>query len=102
MLEAHCRDVGRDPAAIEKTWFGNVLIEPDEERLQARLEKRRARGGFAVEMDKSGLVGTPEQIVAKVREYAAAGVTHFIGMFGRVERLEATELFGRRVIPAFR
>jgi F420-dependent oxidoreductase-like protein len=102
VLEAHCRDVGRDPAAIEKTWFGNVLIEPDEERLQARLAKRRARGGFAVEMDKSGLVGTPEQIVAKVREYAAAGVTHFIGMFGRVDRLEATDLFGRRVIPQFR
>jgi hypothetical protein len=29
-------------------------------------------------------------------------VTHFIGMFGRVERLEATELFAREVMPAFR
>jgi F420-dependent oxidoreductase-like protein len=102
VLEAHCREVGRDPAAIEKTWFGNVLIEPDEERLERRLEKRRARGGFAVEMDKSGLVGTPEQVVARIRSYAGAGVTHFIGMFGRVERLEATELFARRVIAEFR
>jgi F420-dependent oxidoreductase-like protein len=102
VLESHCREVGRDPASIEKSWFGNVLIEPDAERLRRRLEKRAARGGFAVEMDKSGLVGTPQQIVARIEQYAAVGVTYFIGMFGRVERLEATELFGREVIPAFR
>jgi F420-dependent oxidoreductase-like protein len=102
VLESHCRALGRDPAAIEKTWFGNVLIEPDEERLRRRLEKRAARGGFATEMDKSGLVGTPAQVIERIRAYVAEGVTHFIGMFGRVERLEATELFAREVMPAFR
>ena len=87
--------------AIEKTWFGNVIIEPDAARLEARLAKRAARGhGDAYGLN--AMIGTPEQIAARIREYVAVGVTHFIAMFGRVERLGATELFAREVIPAFR
>ena len=100
ILERHCAAVGRNPAAIEKSWFGNILIEADEARLRERLAKRAARGhGDAYGLN--AMVGTPEQIVARIREYIAVGVTHFIGMFGRVERLGATELFAREVIPAF-
>ncbi len=103
VLEAHCRTVGRDPAAIEKSWFGNVIIEPDEERLQRRLAKRAARSGAAPDqLEQQMIVGTPARVIARINEYVALGVTHFIAMFGRVDRLEATELFGREVIPAFR
>ena len=101
VLERHCAALGRDVAAIEKSWFGNVIIEPDAARLAERLAKRAARGhGDAYGLN--AIVGTPEQIVARLREYIALGVTHFIGMFGRVERLGATELFAREVIQAFR
>ncbi len=101
ILERHCAAVGRDPAAIEKSWFGNIIIEPDQTSLDARLAKRRARGhGDAYGLNT--LVGTPEQLIEHFRTYVAAGVTHFIGMFGRVERLGATELFAQTVIPAFR
>lgn len=102
MLTAHCRAVGRDVGQIEKSWFGTVIIEPNEEQLQRRLAKRAARfGGAAAALAENAIIGTPETVIARVREYAAVGVTHFIGMFGRVDRLEATELFGREVIPAF-
>ena len=101
VLERHCATVGRDPAGIEKSWFGNIIIEPDAARLAERLAKRAARGhGDAYGLN--AIVGTPEQIVARLREYIALGVTHFIGMFGRVERLGATELFAREVMSAFR
>jgi F420-dependent oxidoreductase-like protein len=103
LLEAHCRAVGRDPACIEKSWFGNVIIEPDEERLQRRLAKRAARSGAAADqLDQQMIIGTPGRVITRIKEYAAVGLTHFIAMFGRVDRLEATELFGREVIPAFR
>jgi F420-dependent oxidoreductase-like protein len=99
ILDAHCRAVGRDPTAIERTWFGNILIEPNEERLQQRLAKRAARGGA---YPLQAIVGTPAAVIARINEYVALGVTHFIAMFGRVENLGATELFAREVIPAFR
>jgi len=101
ILERHCAALGRDPASIEKSWFGNIIIEADETQLKERLAKRAARGhGDAYGLN--AMVGTPEQIVARIREYVALGVTHFIGMFGRVERLGATELFAQEVMPAFR
>jgi len=103
VLEAHCRAVGRDPAAIEKSWFGTVIIEPDEAHLERRLAKRRQSAGSAADAAQGRLiVGTPAQVIARLREYAAIGVTRFIAMFGRVDRLDATELFAREVIPAFR
>jgi alkanesulfonate monooxygenase SsuD/methylene tetrahydromethanopterin reductase-like flavin-dependent oxidoreductase (luciferase family) len=101
VLERHCAAVGRDPAAIEKSWFGNIIIEPTQAALDARLAKRAARGhGEAYGLN--AMVGTPEQITARIREYVALGVTHFVGMFGRVERLGATELFANTVVQAFR
>jgi F420-dependent oxidoreductase-like protein len=101
VLDRHCAAVGRDPAAIEKSWFGNIIIEPDAARLAERLAKRAARGhGDAYGLN--AIVGTPEQIIDRLHEYIALGVTHFIGMFGRVERLGATELFAREVMSAFR
>lgn len=102
ILESHCRTVGRDFESIEKSWFGNVLIEPTEERLQERLRKRAARGGATTVLDERGITGTPETIATKIEEYVSLGVTHFIAMFGRVDRLGATELFAKEVIPRFR
>ncbi|MGH7785423.1 MAG: LLM class F420-dependent oxidoreductase [Candidatus Binatia bacterium] len=101
VLDRHCAAVGRPPAAIERSWFGNIIIEPNQAKLDERVAKRAARG-HADAYGLNTLVGTPEQIIARLHEYIAAGVTHFIGMFGRVERLGATELFAREVIPAFR
>jgi F420-dependent oxidoreductase-like protein len=103
ILAAHCRAVGRDFKVIEKSWFGNILIEASEQRLQERLAKRAARlGAAADQLEDSMITGTPEKVIARIKQYTAIGVTHFIGMFGRVDRLGATELFAREVLPAFR
>jgi alkanesulfonate monooxygenase SsuD/methylene tetrahydromethanopterin reductase-like flavin-dependent oxidoreductase (luciferase family) len=102
ILESHCRAVGRDFGSIEKSWFGNVLIEPTDADLQERLRKRAARSTATPAFDLRGITGTPDTIATKIEEYAALGVTHFIAMFGRVDRLGATELFAKEVMPRFR
>jgi F420-dependent oxidoreductase-like protein len=103
VLRGHCATERRDYDAIEKSWFGNVIVDADGARARARLERVAGAWGMAPEqMAARALAGTPEEVVARVREYVALGVTHFIGMFGRVEDLRSTRLFAERVLPHFR
>jgi F420-dependent oxidoreductase-like protein len=103
VLRRHCEAEGRPFDAIEKSWFGNVVIDADPARAEARLARVASAWGVAPEqMAARALAGTPERVIERVREYAALGVTHFIGMFGRVDDLRSTRLFAERVLPAFR
>jgi alkanesulfonate monooxygenase SsuD/methylene tetrahydromethanopterin reductase-like flavin-dependent oxidoreductase (luciferase family) len=103
VLRRHCDAEGRPFEAIEKSWFGNVLVDADPARARARLERSAAAWGQTAEqMEARALAGTPERVVERIREYVVAGVTHFIGMFGRVDDLRSTRLFAERVLPAFR
>jgi len=103
VLRAHCDAERRSYDAIEKSWFGSVVIDADPARAAARLERLAgAWGTSAADMGRRALAGTPEQVVARIREYIGIGMTHFIGMFGRVDDLRSTRLFAEQVLPAFR
>jgi F420-dependent oxidoreductase-like protein len=103
VLARHCEREGRALEAIEASWFGNVVIDADAERARARLGRMAQAWGMSPEqMAARALAGTPDEVVARIREYLAIGVTHFIGMFGRVDDLRSTRLFAERVLPAFR
>jgi len=102
VLRAHCEAEGRDFDAIEKSWFGNVIIDSDAARARARLERvAQAWGMSPDDMARRALAGTPEQVLDRIREYLAIGVTYFIGMFGRVEDLRSTRLFAEKILPVF-
>jgi F420-dependent oxidoreductase-like protein len=103
VLDRHCAAVGRSPEEIERSWFGPLLIDEDEERLAVRLRKRAERSGTTgAAIDQRMIAGTPEQVITRIREFEAIGVTHFIAMFGRVDDLRATRLFADKVFTAFR
>jgi F420-dependent oxidoreductase-like protein len=102
VLDRHCAELGRDPATIERSWFGPLLIDEDPGRVERRLRKRAQLSGVGAAIDDKMIAGTPERVIARIREYVALGVTHFIAMFGRVDDLRATRLFAETVIPALR
>jgi F420-dependent oxidoreductase-like protein len=103
VLRGHCETEKRPFDAIEKSWFGNVIVDADPARARTRLERVATAWGMSPEqMEARALAGTPERIVERVREYVALGVTHFVGMFGRVDDLRSTRLFAEQVFPAFR
>ena len=86
------------PKPIEKTWFGQVYIDEDEERLRRRLAGRTV---ILEEKVKGIILGTPEQCVAQLQKYVDVGITYFIVKFGRVSDLRSTRLFAEKVMPAF-
>lgn len=100
VLQQHCADVGRDYDEIEKTWSPEVFVRESEADV-------RAVGGstFGEPFDSwqaGNLVGTPDQVVDKIRQYVDMGCTSFIPWCRDYPSTETLTLFAEQVIPAFR
>ena len=112
VLEGHCRDVGRDYAEITRSANYNVVIGATEKEVAERLDwisehLRRVvphRLDQEMAMYRSGpLVGTPDRIVATLRELRGLGMTYAITYFAEAAYdRSGIELFEREVIPALR
>jgi alkanesulfonate monooxygenase SsuD/methylene tetrahydromethanopterin reductase-like flavin-dependent oxidoreductase (luciferase family) len=81
ILRAHCADVGRDPATIERSVGCKITIRRTEaEAVRARnaiLEHNRTPLE-SVRDDVTFWTGTPEQIAATIGEYRAVGFHTFL------------------------
>ena len=112
VLEGHCRDVGRDFAEITRSANYNVVIGETEADVEDRLawieDHLRPHVPHRVaeerEMFRKGpLVGTPEQVVDKLRELQGLGMTYAITYFAEAAYdRSGIELFEREVVPALR
>jgi F420-dependent oxidoreductase-like protein len=110
VLEAHCKDVGTDFGKIVRSANYNVVIGETEKEVQDRLAWVRSHyephlPADVLESTVAGyhngpLVGTPEQIVERLKELEGLGMTYTIANF-----LEAAydrsgvELFTSKVVP---
>ena len=81
VLADHCRDVGRDPGAIERTLGCKITIrstEAEAERVRLDLLARNRTPLDRVQGDTSFWTGTPEQIAATMTDYVRIGFETFI------------------------
>ena len=75
VLRGHCEAVGRDPAAVTVSVLSTlVLTGSDEETAATKDFLRQVTGEEPTGSD----VGTPDQLVARIEELAAAGVEYFV------------------------
>ncbi|HVF73894.1 MAG TPA: LLM class F420-dependent oxidoreductase [Acidimicrobiales bacterium] len=94
VLKQHCKDVGRDEDEIEKTWSPEIFIRETEAEVEAAGTKSLWRE--PVESWKAGnLVGTPEQVADKIRQYTALGCTSFMPWCSDYPSEETLRLFAQ-------
>lgn len=97
VLEAHCEDVGRDPASIHKSTQALLFLSDD----QQHLDEIRGR-----DLPVRTMVGNPEQLTEIVAAYRDAGVDELIVpdfTLGDDDRtLRTLDLFIEQVAPSFR
>jgi len=110
VLAQHCRDRGRDFGEITRSSNYSVVIGATQADVDDKLawidEHYRAivpqRADDTTESFRTGpLVGTPEQVVERLRELEALGMTYAITYFvdAAYDR-SSIELFEREVVPA--
>jgi alkanesulfonate monooxygenase SsuD/methylene tetrahydromethanopterin reductase-like flavin-dependent oxidoreductase (luciferase family) len=111
VLAEHCRAEGRDFDAIVRTANYNVAIGATEAEVEDRLAALRDRlvplvGERRAESQLGSIRGlpahgTPEQVVANLRELEKRGMTYGIFYFPEAAYdRSGIELFEREVIPA--
>jgi F420-dependent oxidoreductase-like protein len=94
VLQGHCRDIGRDYEEIRKTISCEVFIRETE----AEIEEAGSRSfwGEPAESWRAGnLVGTPEQVAAKIQTYVDLGCTGFYPWCSDYPDTETVRLFAQ-------
>ena len=107
VLDGHCRDVGRDPATITRSWMGAICIGKTQRDVNQRAEwlGEHLPAGFigadlqpipvqeAIARDL-WISGTPDQVASRLREWEAVGVERVMLQYFDPDDDEGLELIG--------
>jgi F420-dependent oxidoreductase-like protein len=105
-IDAACEAAGRDPASLPLSIMAGLVIGADAaevaantERVARRMNLESAAALLASRGDQ-WLVGTPAEIVARIAEFEAAGVTRIFLQAWLHEDPAMLELAAAEVLPA--
>lgn len=100
-VDAHCREIGRDPAEIRWTGGGQLFLNDDPAMQQRAIEYATQQYGTPENEIRRGLFGSGADVTDGVRRLVDEGVQEII-MF-QLPRVHAKSLmrFSDEVIPAF-
>src|SRR3954453_17407013 len=110
VLDDACEREGRDPATLRFSMMNGFLVGADRDDLRARARRlaewrghtdqaERDIDAYIAAVAQPWIVGTPDEIVACLREYAAAGIEAVMLQHHLFEDFDALELIGREAIP---
>ncbi|RPI86718.1 MAG: LLM class flavin-dependent oxidoreductase [Chloroflexi bacterium] len=94
-FELACTDVGRDPATVRRSWGGGCICMP----TQAEAERIAGPRYNTNKDDDFDFVGTPRQIIKKMRPFIDLGVSSFMVDCGGFPSLTTLELLIYEVLP---
>jgi F420-dependent oxidoreductase-like protein len=101
-LDEACEAEGRDPATLPLSVMISFLIGSDRAEVEARA--RRLGGddpaGLLARFSEQGAVGTPSEVVERLRAYEEAGVSRVVFQHLLHDDLDAIRLVGEEVLPA--
>jgi len=92
-----CRDIDRDPDELTWSVALVVCVGEDEAEIARRAE---AIGRSVDDLRQQGVCGTPDEAVARLRDWAAAGVERVYLQVLDLDDLDHIALLGRDVLGA--
>lgn len=102
ILRNHCEEVGRNIEDITISQQTVCVLVEDRKDLPEKLEKAQRRYGFFGNIEKLGIVGTPEDCIRKISSDIEKGISKYTIFFSDVMNPNTIEFFAKEVIPEFR
>jgi F420-dependent oxidoreductase-like protein len=101
VLRGHCEQVGRNYDDIIKSSNANIVFVKAGDDIERATEKVRATYRWSVEeLHRNAVVGTPEEVVARLVPLTQAGINYFITYFPRIAYdHEPMHIFAEQVAP---
>ncbi|MEW6145426.1 MAG: LLM class F420-dependent oxidoreductase [Thermodesulfobacteriota bacterium] len=100
-LRGHCKAVGRNPDDIRISQQTVCVLAKDKAELSEKLPKAQMRYGFFGDVERLGIVGTPEQCIRKIEENEKKGITKYTIFFSDIMNHATLKFFAREVLSAF-
>jgi alkanesulfonate monooxygenase SsuD/methylene tetrahydromethanopterin reductase-like flavin-dependent oxidoreductase (luciferase family) len=97
----HGRDFDDYTVAYQVTMHIGESKEQARSAFDDYISKYYPELSKAMDLSNWGPVGTPDDIVAWLREFQDRGVTHFICRFGAIDQFGQVQRFASEVLPAF-
>ncbi len=102
VLDAHCEAVGRDPAEIQRTRLGGLLIAETAERAEQKARQlAESRGLDPAVLRAYMLVGDPDSVCDQVASFLEAGLDGLVFNMPDAQDIEPVRLAGRSLTAAF-
>lgn len=101
VLKNHCEAAGRNPDEIKISQQTVCVLVGDEARLSEKLQKARRRYGFFGDIEKIGIVGTPDQCIKRIKENEEKGITKYTIFFSDIMNHDTLTFFAKEVMSAF-
>jgi F420-dependent oxidoreductase-like protein len=105
-VSAACERIGRDPGEVRFSVFTRVVVGADEDELRQRaaalmesLDEQGDVEAFIDGMRSNMTIGTVEQVLGRLEEYAKVGVDRVYMQHLVHDDLETVALIGTEVVP---
>jgi F420-dependent oxidoreductase-like protein len=103
VLDAHCADVGRDPAEITRTRLGTLAIGRTHEEAERELASWPDRANLDPERRQMVMtLGDPDEVGEQIRALVDAGLEGFVFNMPNPQDLDTVALAGETVSRAMR
>jgi len=101
ILSKHCNDVGRDVNNINISQQTVCVLADSREQLHDKLTQGEKRYGFFGNIEKFGIVGTPEDCIKKISENYSKGIQKYTIFFSDIMNQNTLEFFAKDVMCEF-
>ena len=105
-VSAACEAIDRDPGEVRRSLLSKTIVGDDEAEVRRRAGELMAWqgedgdvGAFLEDLRGKHIVGTVEQVLERLAEYAAAGIQRVLVHQLVHEDLESVALIGREIVP---